>query len=99
MCFGYLPMSLKLRLNYFELSGWKFLSELREKEEINKEAKDGWSSQFFFFCSLAQTQSQGRKTSIPSSPWADRALLLGELLSLKAATGLLPQTSSHTGLI
>lgn len=47
MHFGYLAVISKLRFNYFELSGWRFLSELGEKkEEVNKEARGGLSSNF-----------------------------------------------------
>lgn len=62
MHFGYLAMSSKLRLNYFELSCWK-LSELGEKEEINKEANDGWPNQFFL---LTSSNTQPGKEDLSS---------------------------------
>ena len=67
MHLGYLAMTSKLRLNYFELSGWRFLIELGEKkEDINKEARDGLSSWVFLLTSPDVEPEKGDFSSLLS---------------------------------
>lgn len=60
-------MTSELRLNYFELPGWRFLRELGEKkEEINKEARDGLSSRVFLLTSPNVEPGKGDLNSLLS---------------------------------